>query len=95
MKSKRGVGGAYVLAREPADIKLSEVISAVDGPITIGDFGQPNEDEACNHEGQCVLLAIWGAAGDHMKQHLEQYTLAGIANAARGVAPWPAIEHTH
>ena len=47
------------------------------------------------HEGQCVLLAIWGAAGDHMKQHLEQYTLAGIANAARGVAPWPAIEHTH
>jgi hypothetical protein len=42
-----------------------------------------------------VLLAIWGAAGDHMKQHLEQYTLAGIANAARGVAPWPAIEHTH
>ena len=95
VKSKRGVGGGYVLARDPADIKLSEVISAVDGPITIGDFGQPHEDEACNHEGQCVLLAIWGAAGDHMKQHLEQYTLAGIANAARGVAPWPAIEHTH
>ena len=95
VKSKRGVGGGYVLARDPADIKLSEVISAVDGPITIGDFGQPHEDGACNHEGQCVLLAIWGAAGNHMKQHLEQYTLAGIANAARGVAPWPAIEHTH
>ena len=95
VRSKRGVGGGYVLARDPSDIKLSEVISAVDGPITVGDFGQPHQDGSCNHEGQCVLLAIWDAAGSHMRQHLEQYTLAGLAAAARGEAPWPNIEHSH
>ena len=95
VRSKRGVGGGYVLARDPKDIKLSEIISAVDGPITLGDFGQPHQDGACNHEGQCVLLAIWDAAGSHMRHHLEQYTLAGIAAAARGEAPWPNINHTH
>ncbi|MEK9637503.1 MAG: Rrf2 family transcriptional regulator, partial [Acidimicrobiaceae bacterium] len=37
VRSKRGVGGGYVLARDPEDIKLSEIIRAVDGPITAGD----------------------------------------------------------
>jgi len=89
VKSKRGVGGGYILARDPADIRLSEIVSAVDGPITLGDFGQPHQDGACDHEGQCVLLGIWNQAGDHMRTYLEGFTLAGIAAMARGDAPWP------
>jgi Rrf2 family protein len=95
VKSKRGVGGGYVLARPASDIRLSEVISAVDGPITLGDFGQPHTDGSCDHEGQCVLLAIWNLAGDHMRKHLESYTLDDIANAARGTAEWPDSSTLH
>jgi Rrf2 family protein len=95
VRSKRGVGGGYVLARAPADIRLSEIISAVDGPITLGDFGQPHQDGACDHEGQCVLLEIWNQAGAHMRAHLEGYTLAGIAAVARGDAPWPSLDPDH
>ncbi len=89
VKSKRGVGGGYVLARDPADIRISEILSAVDGPITLGDFGEPHADGACDHEGQCVLLSIWKQTGDTMRRHLEGYTLAGIADMARGQAAWP------
>jgi Rrf2 family iron-sulfur cluster assembly transcriptional regulator len=89
VRSKRGVGGGYVLARDPADIRLAEILSAVDGPIVLGDFGQPHQDGACDHEGQCVLLAIWQEAGELMRRHLEGFTLATIAAAARGNAPWP------
>jgi Rrf2 family protein len=89
VRSKRGVGGGYVLAREADTILLSEILSAVDGPITLGDFGQPHQDGACDHEGQCVLLHIWDRAGEHMRRYLEGYTLAGIAEIARGDAPWP------
>ncbi len=89
VKSKRGVGGGYVLARPTSEIKLSEIISAVDGPITLGDFGEPHKDGSCDHEGQCVLLAIWNLAGEHMRTHLESYTLDSIANVAKGNAPWP------
>ena len=73
----------------PTEILLSEIVSAVDGPITLGDFGQPHQDGACDHEGQCVLLAIWDQAGAEMRRALEGYTLAGIADIARGDAPWP------
>jgi Rrf2 family protein len=93
VKSKRGVGGGYVLARRPSEIRISEIISAVDGPISLGDFGQPHQDGACDHEGHCVLLAIWQLAGAHMRRHLEDYTLDRVADAARGVAPWPELHH--
>jgi len=90
VRSKRGVGGGYVLARPPDEIRLAEILSAVDGPITLGDFGEPHQDGACDHEGQCVLLAVWKQAGDVMRHHLEGYTLATIADIARGESPWPA-----
>ncbi|MEQ1872124.1 MAG: Rrf2 family transcriptional regulator [Ilumatobacteraceae bacterium] len=89
VRSKRGVGGGYVLARPPAQIRISEILSAVDGPITLGDFGEPHQDGACDHEGQCVLLAIWKASGEHMRHILDGFTLQTVADAARGVAPWP------
>lgn len=91
VRSKRGVGGGYVLARDPADIRLSEIVRAVDGPITAGDFGQPHTDGACDHEGQCVLLTIWGASGAHMREFLDSFTLADIAGMSRGKAAWPRL----
>jgi Rrf2 family protein len=90
VRSKRGVGGGYVLARPAEEIHLSEIISAVDGPITLGDFGEPHQDGACDHEGQCVLLAIWKQSGEVMRRHLDGFTLASIADVARGEAPWPS-----
>ena len=51
VKSKRGrFGGGYVLARSPSEIRIGEILSAVDGPISLGDFGEPHQDGACDHE---------------------------------------------
>lgn len=93
VRSKRGVGGGYVLARDPSDITLGDIVSAVDGPITLGDFGAPHTDGACDHEGQCVLLAVWGATAEHMRRHLDALRLDDLAGMARGEQPWPAPPH--
>jgi len=84
VRSKRGVGGGYVLARDPADMTLANIVSAVDGPIAVGDFGRPHEDGACEHEGQCILLQVWADVGEHMRSHLESYTLDDMVRRARG-----------
>ena len=91
VRSKRGVGGGYVLSRPPGRITLSEIVGAVDGPITAGDFGEPHTNGACDHEGQCVLLAIWGDVGDRMRRLLHSITLADIAAMARGEQAWPEV----
>lgn len=92
VRSKRGVGGGYVLARHPSEITLGEIVSAVDGPIVAGDFGRPHEDGACEHEGQCVLLTVWADVGEHMREHLDSFTLADMVRRARNTAaPAPAL----
>ncbi len=91
VRSKRGVGGGYVLARPPEEITLGEIVSAVDGPIVAGDFGAPHENGACDHEGQCILLAVWAEVGEHMRRHLDSFTLADMVRRAtgNGGADWP------
>src|SRR5688572_20761640 len=84
VRSKRGVGGGYVLARPVEDITLGQIVSAVDGPIVAGDFGEPHKDGACDHEGQCVLLAVWADVGHHMREHLDSFSLADMVAQARG-----------
>ena len=90
VKSKRGVGGGYTLARGPSEIVLADIVRAVDGPIVAGDFGEPHTDGACDHEGQCVLLSIWAGAGAIMREYLGSFTLDQIAAMAKGDADWPS-----
>jgi Rrf2 family protein len=87
VRSKRGVGGGYVLARDAQSITLAEIVAAVDGPIVAGDFGEPHRDGACDHEGQCVLLAVWADVGNHMREHLASFTLADMVLQAKGLQP--------
>ena len=90
VRSKRGVGGGYVLARPTSDITLAEIVAAVDGPIVAGDFGEPHKDGAC--EGQCVLLGVWADVGNHMREHLMSFTLADMVDQARGIRQ---VKRTH
>ncbi|MEI8404799.1 MAG: Rrf2 family transcriptional regulator [Actinomycetes bacterium] len=84
VRSKRGVGGGYVLAREPEEISLAQIVAAVDGPIVAGDFGVPHENGACDHEGQCILLAVWAEVGEQIRDKLQNLTLADMAARSTG-----------
>jgi Rrf2 family protein len=86
VRSKRGVGGGYVLARDPGEITLAQVVSAVDGPIVAGDFGEPHENGACDHEGQCILLAVWAEVGEVMRHELQSFTLADMVARSLGTS---------
>ncbi len=95
VRSKRGVGGGYILARGPADITLADIVSSVDGPIAAGDFGQPHENGACDHEGQCILLDVWHSVGEHMRSHLAGFTLEEMMARALGRPDVSVALHDH
>ena len=78
VRSKRGVGGGYVLA---------QIVAAVDGPIVAGDFGEPHENGACDHEGQCILLAVWAEVGEQIRSQLQSLTLADMVSRSQGIVP--------
>ncbi len=72
VRSKRGVGGGYVLARPPTAITLAEIVAAVEGPA-------PTLADAHDHcEGHCVLQEVWVELDDETRTVLERYTLADL-----------------
>ncbi len=89
VKSKRGANGGYILAKPPEEVSLATIISAVEGPIVLGDFSDPHTDGACDHQGYCVLLAIWKKIGTEIQTQLAAWTLADIASISTGETPWP------
>jgi Rrf2 family protein len=77
VRSKRGVGGGYVLARPPEEITLAQILAAVDGPMT----AVVEEHDHC--EGHCILQEIWVFVSDEMNASLARYTLADLVERTR------------
>lgn len=84
VRSKRGVGGGYVLAKPPDQITLAEILAAVDGPLTT----PLGEHDHC--EGHCVLQEVWVGVSDDMRTILERVTLADLAQRTRAGHRVPA-----
>ena len=77
VRSKRGVGGGYVLARPASQITLADILAAVDGPLTT----LMGEHDHC--EGHCVLQEVWVGVSDETRQILERFTLADLVERTR------------
>jgi Rrf2 family iron-sulfur cluster assembly transcriptional regulator len=77
VRSKRGVGGGYVLARPPAEITLADILAAVDGPLTT----LMGEHDHC--EGHCVLQEVWVGVSNETRQIYERFTLQDLVERTR------------
>lgn len=73
INSARGSHGGYTLARDPSQIKLSEVVQAVEGPLApVECVNTPN---VCPRVSRCVTREIWQEMGKRMVETLDGITL--------------------
>jgi Rrf2 family iron-sulfur cluster assembly transcriptional regulator len=77
VRSKRGVGGGYVLARHPREITLADIVSAVEGPQL------PLEEHPDHCEGHCILQEVWVCVSEETRRYLEQVTLEELVARTR------------
>ena len=75
--SIRGAQGGYVLAKEPKDIKVSDIMYVLEGPIEIADC---IEDAKCNNVDCCATRILWRKIKDSIDSVMEGITLEDIVN---------------
>lgn len=75
VKSIRGPGGGYNLAKKYADISVAEIISAVDEQI---DATQCGGHENCRDEGRCMTHDLWSALNTKILEYLAGVTIADM-----------------
>lgn len=91
LASVRGVSGGYRLTRAPVQIKVGEIIEAMDGPIAIVSCVEPAEDgkENCNVAHRCAVRSKWAPVNSAIRTALYGVTLADMATPCARSAPAP------
>ena len=81
VKSVRGPGGGYVLARKVANIHVAEVIAAVDERVDTTRCGGAHN---CQDNERCLTHDLWHDLSDRIYDYLNQISLQDLM-AQRGV----------
>ncbi len=78
--STRGARGGYELTRPPADIRMSEVLRALEGPIApmICATDDPEHGLACDRSSRCTVNVLWVRVRDAIAGALDSMTLADL-----------------
>lgn len=78
VRSVRGPGGGYLLAREPEEISVADIIRAVNEPVhtTMCENGV----RGCHRGNRCDTHQLWEALGLHIYRFLDAVTLAQVCN---------------
>lgn len=73
VKSIRGAGGGYTLARKPADITICQILEALEGSCGLVECVE--DMEFCNRIPSCASYEIWKEASQILKDYFDKITL--------------------
>lgn len=77
LRSQRGAGGGFVLARPAEEITVLEVIEAIDGRIALQRC--LTEEPECERSDACALCSLFVQAQDRLKEVFARTSLAELA----------------
>jgi len=80
VRSRRGTEGGYLLAKEPRQITIADIIRAVEGPLATVRGVKPEDAEYPGVAGQ--LPRVWIAVRKNLRNVVEHVTVADVANAS-------------
>lgn len=81
VRSIRGIGGGIELARQPSDIRLGEIVKALEGNMHLLDCVAT--DDVCAIQSFCSLKGVLAEAERVQFEYLNTVTLADVVPGKR------------
>ena len=79
VKSVRGPGGGYRLARGPSETPISEIVLAVEEPLRATRCASEAEGKGCMVGGErCLTHGLWDALGLQIERYLASVSLEDV-----------------
>jgi len=89
VESVRGPGGGYRLARAPSEIRIVDVLSAVDETVSALHTGAGASGGSSGSRAQSLANRLWEGLSAHVYVFLHQTRLSDVIE--NDLAPCPAI----
>jgi Rrf2 family iron-sulfur cluster assembly transcriptional regulator len=103
VKSVRGPGGGYLLSRDASEVRISDIVIAVNEPISATRC-DPGSSEGCTSDrSRCLTHDLWEELGNQIHLYLSSISLddvckrrvlgtSGTLHHARHLEPCAAAE---
>jgi len=85
VQSKRGVGGGYLLARRPETVRSTEIIEAIEGPVSAAKAQQGRGKKLPGEESPAVSRLV-RETSEAIESALDGWTLADLAREEQEAA---------
>jgi Rrf2 family transcriptional regulator, cysteine metabolism repressor len=94
--STRGAHGGYELTRNPADIRMGEILRALEGPIApmICATDDPEHATICDRSSRCTVNILWVRVRDAVTGALDGMTLADLVPPRGATGDGQTATHT-
>ncbi len=89
VESVRGPGGGYKLAKSPSDIRVAEILAAVDETVSAMHKGAGASGGQSGTRAQSLTNRLWESLSAHVYVFLHQSRLSDVIG--NGLAPCPAV----
>ena len=81
IRSIRGSKGGYILASQPAQIKLSDVFDALEGNVTMVECVE--DKNYCDKTADCIARQVWAQVRKAIKDVLHAITLQDLVDRTK------------
>lgn len=89
VNSVRGPGGGYKLSRAASDIRVSDILAAVDETVSAMHKGAGASGANSGSRAQSLTNRLWEGLSAHVYVFLHQARLSDVIS--NGLAPCPAV----
>lgn len=75
VKSVRGAQGGYMLATDPRNITVGDIIRTLEGPLAPADCVIEEDPKVCEKASYCVTKVVWEKIRDSINDVIDSITL--------------------
>lgn len=87
VRSVRGAGGGYVLAREAEEISVGDVLRALEGKLDPVDCAGLDPDGVCQAADSCVTKYVWKRINESINRTVDEIRLDQLVEESRKKNP--------
>lgn len=78
IKSVRGAQGGYLLVKEPKDIRVGDILTVLEGPVSLSDC--IIDEDVCSNSKVCVTKVVWERLKKGIEDVINSITLQDMIN---------------
>ncbi len=86
VKSIRGAGGGYVLAKAVEEISVGDVLRALEGSLEPVECAANNGENTCEVAGGCVTKYVWQRINESINRTVDEISLKQLVEESKHVS---------